>query len=131
MNVLRNGSRRALQLSRPAVRSPTSTFARRCFASRIDIPFAPPPFPTIETCPSPTCQCRESPAGLDIEREQGINGSMPAYAEQVLISTGKDDWTSRIEDDEEGGAFVRQIKSFLGKDGKYSNVSHHARFRGS
>jgi hypothetical protein len=122
MNVLRNGSRRALQLSRPAVRS--STFARRCFASRIDIPFAPPPFPTIETCPSPTCQCGETPAGLDIEREQNINGSMPAYAEQVLISTGKDDWTSRIEDDEEGGAFVRQIKSFLGQDGKYSNVSY-------
>jgi hypothetical protein len=124
MNVLRNGSRRVLQLSRPAVRS--STFARRCFASRIDIPFAPPPVPTIERCPSPTCQCRETPAGLDIEREQGINGSMPAYAEQVLISTGKEDWTSRIEDDEEGGAFVRQIKSFLGKDGKYSNVSFQA-----
>jgi hypothetical protein len=67
---------------------------------------------------------------LDIEREQGINGSMPAYAEQVLISTGKDDWTSRIEDDEEGGAFVQQIKSFLGKDGKYSNVSQHEQFRG-
>jgi hypothetical protein len=51
---------------------------------------------------------------------------MPSYAEQVLISTGKEDWTSRIEDDDEGGAFVRQIKGFLGKDGKYSNVSHHA-----
>ena len=124
MNVLRNGSRRAFQLSRPAVRS--STLPRRCFASRIDIPFAPPPVPTIEKCPIPTCQCRETPAGLDIEREQGINGSMPAYAEQVLISTGKDDWTSRIEDDEEGGAFVRQIKSFLGRDGKYSDVSRHA-----
>lgn len=48
---------------------------------------------------------------------------MPTYAEQVLISTGKDDWTSRIEDDE-GGALVRQIKSFLGRDGKYSDVGN-------
>ena len=122
MNVLRNGGRRAFQLSRSAARP--ATLARRSYASRIDIPFAPPPVPTIEKCPVPTCQCRETPAGLDIEREQGINGSMPAYAEQVLISTGKDDWTSRIEDDE-GGALVRQIKSFLGRDGKYSDVSIH------
>lgn len=119
MNALRLGGRRAAQLSRSA--SLSATLARRSYASRIDIPFAPPPVPTIESCPAPTCQCRETPPGLDIEREQGINGSMPTYAEQVLISTGKDDWTSRIEDDE-GGALVRQIKNFLGRDGKYSDV---------
>jgi hypothetical protein len=119
MNTFRLGGRRAAQLSRSAARP--ATLARRSYASRIDIPFAPPPVSTIESCPAPTCQCRETPAGLDIEREQNINGSMPTYAEQVLISTGKDDWTSRIEDDE-GGALVRQIKSFLGKDGKYSDV---------
>lgn len=127
MNVLRNGGRRAFQLSRSTARptAATATIARRSYASRIDIPFAPPPVPTVEKCPVPTCQCRETPAGLDIEREQGINGSMPAYAEQVLISTGKDDWTSKIED-EEGGVFVRQIKSFLGRNGKYSDVSDHS-----
>ena len=48
---------------------------------------------------------------------------MPTYAEQVLISTGKDDWTSRIEDDE-GSELVRQIKNFLGRNGKYSDVGH-------
>lgn len=121
MNVLRIGRRRAAQVSWPAAR-PTASLARRSYASRIDIPFAPPPVPTIESCPSPTCQCRETPAGLDIEREQGINGSMPTYAEQVLISTGKEDWTSRIEDDE-GSVLVRQIKNFLGRNGKYSDVS--------
>jgi hypothetical protein len=46
---------------------------------------------------------------------------MPTYAEQVLISTGKDDWTSRIEDDE-SSVLVRQIKNFLGRNGKYSDV---------
>lgn len=119
MQAFRLGSRRAAQLSRSAALP--ATLARRSYASRIDIPFAPPPVPTIESCPAPTCQCRETPPGLDIEREQGINGSMPTYAEQVLISTGKDDWTSRIEDDE-GSALVRQIKNFLGRDGKYSDV---------
>ena len=61
------------------------------------------------------------PEGLDIEREQNINGSMAAYAEQVLISTGRNDWTSRIEDEEEG-VLVRRLKSFLGPKGKYSDV---------
>lgn len=62
------------------------------------------------------------PLGLDIEREQGINGSMPTYAEQVLISTGRDDWKSRIEDEEEA-VLVRQMKHFLLRNGKYSDVS--------
>jgi hypothetical protein len=61
------------------------------------------------------------PEGLDIEREQNINGSMAAYAEQVLISTGRNDWKSRIEEEDEG-ILVRQLKSFLGPRGKYSDV---------
>lgn len=122
MNVLRYGHRRAAQVSWSSAARSATSLARRTYASRIDIPFAPPPLPTIESCPSPTCQCRETPSGLDIEREQGINGSMPTYAEQVLISTGKDDWTSRIEDDE-GSVLVQQMKNFLGRNGKYSDVS--------
>ena len=61
------------------------------------------------------------PAGLDIEREQSLNGSMAAYAEQVLISTGKPDWTSKTED-ETDAVFLRQMKKFLGRNGKYSDV---------
>lgn len=62
------------------------------------------------------------PTGLDIEREQNINGSMAAYAEQVLISTGRSDWKSKIED-EDGGILVKQLKGFLARGGKYSDVS--------
>jgi hypothetical protein len=61
------------------------------------------------------------PSGLDIEREQNINGSMAAYAEQVLISTGRSDWASKIETEDEG-VLVRQLKGFLGRNGKYSDV---------
>lgn len=98
--------------------------ARRAYASRIDIPTQPPPVPIIEACPVPTCQCREMPQGLEIEREQNINGSMAAYAEQVVICTGRYDWPSRIEQDGES-VLVRQLKNLLGRNGKYSDVRAH------
>lgn len=115
MFIFRHGSRQAPRLSH---------LTRRHYASRIDLPFTPPPVPIIEQCPIPTCQCRPMPEGLDIEREQNIGSSMAAYAEQVLISTGRNDWKSKIEDEEEGadGAFVRQLKGLLGKGGKFSDV---------
>lgn len=62
------------------------------------------------------------PSGLDIEREQNINGSMASYAEQVLISTGRSDWASRIEDEQEEGMLVRRLKGLLGPRGRYSDV---------
>merc|ERR1712113_261434 len=117
MSLLRRSVRRAPQLS------PLSLRHRRTFASRIDIPFTPPPVPVIEKCPVPTCPCSAAPDGLQIEREQNINGSMAAYAEQVLLCTGRSDWASRIETEENAdGEIVRQLKSFLGPGGKFSDV---------
>ncbi|KAJ4348069.1 uncharacterized protein N0V89_009441 [Didymosphaeria variabile] len=44
---------------------------------------------------------------------------MAPYTEQVLICTGKDDWTSRIEDEEStSGDFVRALKGEIGRGGK-------------
>ncbi len=63
------------------------------------------------------------PAGLDIEREQNINGSMAAYAEQIVVSTGHSRWKSRIEEEDEA-VLVKQLKSFLGRGGKYSDVRY-------
>lgn len=117
MSLLRRSARRAPQLS------PLSLRHRRTFASRIDIPFTPSPVPVIENCPVPTCPCSAAPDGLQIEREQNINGSMAAYAEQVLLCTGRSDWASRIETEENAdGEIVRQLKSFLGPGGKFSDV---------
>lgn len=115
MFLFRHGSRQVLQAV--SHRAPTT----KRFASKISIPFQQPSVPIIETCPAPTCQCRESPTGLDIEREQNINGSMAAYAEQVLICTGKEDWKSRIED-EEDAVLVHQLKKNLTRGGKYVDV---------
>ena len=78
--------------------------------------------PVIQSCPSPSCPCQETPSGLDINRELPLSGTMPAYIEHVIFSTGRTDWTSRIEDDE-GLDVVKKMKSMLTRDGKYSNVS--------
>ncbi|CAK4034707.1 Hypothetical predicted protein [Lecanosticta acicola] len=119
MFIFRHGGRRAAQLAtQPIIRT------QRRYASKIEIPFTPPPVPVIESCPVPTCQCRETPAGLDIERESNINGSMAAYGEQVLISTGRDDWKSKIEE-EEDAVLVRQLKKFLLRNGKYADPYHN------
>lgn len=118
MFIFRHGSRRAAQ----ALRNTTPRVTRRP-ASRIAIPLpsTPPPVPVIETCPSPTCQCRETPPGLDIERETDLNGSMAAYAEQILLCTGKEDWKSKTED-EEDAVLLRQLRQFLVRGGKYVDV---------
>ncbi|KAK4550720.1 hypothetical protein LTR36_000299 [Oleoguttula mirabilis] len=122
MSALRHSSRRMARFLSP--RTVPVYFARH--ASRIDIPFTPPPVPVLEHCPSPTCQCRPMPEGLDIEREQDISSSMASYAEQVLICSGKEDWTSRIEDEEgTDGALVRQLKGLLGQRGKFSDPYHN------
>ncbi len=48
---------------------------------------------------------------------------MAAYAEQVLICTGKDDWVSRIEEEDSGDNLAADIKELLGRGGIYSDVS--------
>ena len=51
---------------------------------------------------------------------------MAPYAQHVAVATGKNDWTSRIEDDGQGlpwGDFVRDLKAMLGRGGRYADVS--------
>ncbi|KAJ5921522.1 hypothetical protein N7466_009848 [Penicillium verhagenii] len=90
--------------------------------ARLEIP---PPFPVTKTCPEPTCNCPSTPSmpeGLPIDHEQALNGTMAAYAQQLLICTGQRDWTSRIEDDgknQSWGDLVRALKRLLGRGGPY------------
>lgn len=60
---------------------------------------------------------------------------MAAYGEQVLVCTGKEDWKSRIED-EEDAVLVNQLKKNLSRGGKFVDVrgiatisSHFGRLR--
>ncbi|EXJ91548.1 hypothetical protein A1O3_00096 [Capronia epimyces CBS 606.96] len=62
------------------------------------------------------------PAGLDIERTYNLNGTMSPYAQHLIISTGRSDWTSRIEDERDTavwGRFTAEIKAVLGRGGEF------------
>jgi len=65
------------------------------------------------------------PEGLEIDYSKPLNGTMAAYAEQVLICTGKDDWTSRIEEENSGDNLAADIKELLGRGGTYSDPYHN------
>lgn len=77
---------------------------------------------TIQKCPPASCSCRETPQGLDIDHEKQLRGTVPSYAEHVVVSTGRSDWPSKIEDDAEV-PLVAALKTKLGRDGIFSNVS--------
>lgn len=62
------------------------------------------------------------PEGLDIDYSKPLNGTMAAYAEQVLICTGQPDWPSRIEEDNYGQNLAADIKELMGRGGMHSDV---------
>jgi hypothetical protein len=48
---------------------------------------------------------------------------MAPYTEQVLLATGKEDWTSNLEDDSGPTAdFVKGLKGIIGKGGEAFDV---------
>ncbi|KAF1961295.1 hypothetical protein CC80DRAFT_383167, partial [Byssothecium circinans] len=80
---------------------------------------SPAPIPYTPTCPSPTCACAPMPPDLDIDRKTPLLNTMTPYAEQVVLCTGKDDWSSRIEDEPgDTGDFIRGLKGIIGRGGE-------------
>ncbi|KAF2274235.1 uncharacterized protein EI97DRAFT_422724 [Westerdykella ornata] len=78
-----------------------------------------PSIPHVPSCPSPTCACARMPPDLDIDRKSPLLHTMAPYTEQVVICTGKDDWSSRIEDEQsDSGDFLRGIKGIIGRGGQ-------------
>ncbi|RYP57317.1 hypothetical protein DL769_009562 [Monosporascus sp. CRB-8-3] len=76
----------------------------------------------------PTCECAETPEipeGLELDKEGNLNGLISNYAEQVLVCTGKDDWSSRIEDDDSGDNLAADLKELIGRGGVYSDPFHN------
>ncbi|KAI0835354.1 Sucrase/ferredoxin-like-domain-containing protein [Hypoxylon sp. FL0890] len=94
---------------------PLTTTTRRCLN-------------TVPTCPEPTCDCADTPSlpwGTKIDKSANLNGLIPAYAQQVLICTGKDDWASRIEEDNSGDNLAADLKELVGRGGMYSDPFHN------
>lgn len=85
-------------------------------------------FPIVEVCPSATCKCAATPIfpdGYELDRKGKLNGVMAAYAEQVLICTGQDDWASKIEEEQGGNNLAADLKTLFGRGGLYSDPYHN------
>lgn len=94
---------------------------RRQYSSRR----AAPPFPTVQSCPQPTCECAATPQmpdGLEIDHKGVLNGNITSYYEHVLICTGRTDWPSRIEEENSGDNLAADLKELFGRGGVYSDV---------
>ena len=63
------------------------------------------------------------PAGLPFDHDAKLNGLISNYAEHVLICTGQNDWSSRIEEENSGDNLAADLKELLGRGGVYSDVS--------
>ncbi|KAL2815894.1 Sucrase/ferredoxin-like-domain-containing protein [Aspergillus granulosus] len=118
---------------RPAARLPRrgttrSLSSSNCLSRQRRIPIEiPPPFPVTKTCPNPNCSYPATPSipeGLPLDNDHPLNGTMAAYAQQIVVCTGQRDWTSRIEDDGKGqswGSLVRGLKGLMGRGGPYAD----------
>ena len=109
---------------------------RRRFSTRplLHAPQTPKSLPSISTCPPSTCACATMPEGLAIDYERQMHNTMPPYAQHVIIRTGKDNWSKRIEDELSqlesevrgslgGSNLAKRLKDMVGKGGKYHDVS--------
>lgn len=63
------------------------------------------------------------PEGFAIDHAGKLNGAVAGYAEHVLVCTGRDDWPSRIEDEDGGDNLAADLKELFGRGGVYSDVS--------
>jgi hypothetical protein len=72
--------------------------------------------PTVELCPEPSCECRPTPEGLDIDRKSHL--TKPHYDEHLIISTGTSDWSSRLNEDGDTGAAYEALRFFLNRTGR-------------
>ncbi|KAI1469712.1 FMI1 protein [Daldinia caldariorum] len=83
---------------------------------------------TVPKCPEPTCDCADTPSlppEQSIDRTSNLNGLIASYAQQVIICTGKTDWTSRIEEDNSGDNLAADLKELIGRGGVYSDPFHN------
>ncbi|KAJ4302144.1 Altered inheritance of mitochondria protein 32 [Collariella sp. IMI 366227] len=64
------------------------------------------------------------PEGFDIDHKAPLNGLISNYAQHVLICTGKDDWPSRIEEDNSGDNLAADLRELVGPKGKFNDFKY-------
>ncbi|KIW18181.1 hypothetical protein PV08_02469 [Exophiala spinifera] len=68
------------------------------------------------------------PDGLDIDRKAHLSGTMSAHRQHLVVSSGRSDWTSRIENERDTaawGKFTADVKSMLGRGGEFFDPYHN------
>lgn len=76
---------------------------------------------TTSTCPPSTCACAATP-DLEIDRIKPLINTVPRHSKHLVVHTGRDDWASRIEDDEEKPNIAKELKALLGPRGEFYEV---------
>ena len=114
---------------------PPPTYRRAIATSTIRSQNLQPNFPSTPTCPPSQCTCVAMPEGLDIDHQKQLNGTMPPYAQHVVIRTGRSDWSSKIEDEKHtlgaeirGGNLAMRLKGLVGRGGIYHDVGARSLF---
>ena len=84
----------------------------------------------LASCPAPTCSCRDTPAGLDIDHKTPIANNVAAYSSHLVVSTGQADWPSRIEDSAASSELpwaklTSDLKSAFGRHGRYHSATEN------
>ncbi|KAA8895684.1 Sucrase/ferredoxin-like-domain-containing protein [Sphaerosporella brunnea] len=92
-----------------AIAVPTSTAA----ASLPKLRLTDLPAPTSATC---SCNPAEA-AGEEIDRATPLAGTMPLHHSHVVIASGREDWSSRVELDAGVGEAVRKVKEACKRHG--------------
>jgi hypothetical protein len=107
--------------TRTRIQPPTTTLAPSSQSA-----IKKPPIPVVSSCPAPNCACSsmpELPENLPIDTTTPLNNTAPTYDQYILFSTGKSDWTSKIELDvsfEKSGRKnpATVLKGVLGRGGR-------------
>ena len=76
---------------------------------------------TTDSCPPSRCACAATP-NLGIDRIKPLINTVPRHSMHIVVHTGRDDWASRIEEDEEKPNIAKELKALLGPKGKFYEV---------
>ncbi len=75
--------------------------------------------------PCNTCTYQSQvPSDLEIDRVKPLSNTVPYHNQHIVISTGKSDWESRIENESQGDNLARELKDMTKRASSQDDVCH-------
>ncbi|KAL8906225.1 MAG: hypothetical protein Q9207_002147 [Kuettlingeria erythrocarpa] len=75
--------------------------------------------------PSSNCKCDiQFPQGLEIDRDRPLINTVASYNQHIVIATGMNDWTSKIENEEGVGEMARVLKDMTKVKGEWFDPNY-------